>query len=452
MISVELIKAILGEPAHIGTLPESFAQFSIDSRTILPDELFFALAGEERDGHQFLSQVAEKALAAIVTKVDPALPLTQWQVADTTIAMGELAKALRQLYRHIPLVGITGSCGKTTTTSLLAHICQSVKPTLASQKSFNNKWGVPITLSRLTACDELIIQEIGMNHRKEIEYITKVAQPNIALITNIAPVHLEGLGSLDAIAEEKSDIFIGLAMDGTAVINADDPYKIFITEKLLPTQKVIYFSMHDISADVFVLDEPIYTHTHSYFKMELLGEIKRVELPLLGEHNVANALAATACALALGIAVDDIVDALHTAEPPAHRLVRHQSEKGYTVLDDSYNANPLAMKMAFQTLAREEGRLVAVLGDMAECGTYAEQVHRQLAHDLKENGIQTVFSTGRWMYYLDQEAKQLGLKSYYAEQKSELIHLLKAGLHAEDTVLVKGSNSTGMQAVVEAIY
>lgn len=453
MITVELINEVLGKPAVVsaGAMPANFTCFSMDTRTLAPDELFFAIKGEARDGHDFLPQVAQKAKAAIVSCIDERLDLTQWLVEDVTLAMGQLAKALRTKYRHIPLVGITGSCGKTSCTRLLDHICSQAAPTLASQKSFNNKWGVPLTLSHLDDCYAYVVQEMGMNIPKEIEYITRIAQPDVAMITIIAPVHLEGLGSLDGIAQEKSDIYLGLSAEGTAVINADDPYKDFLQSKLLPTQKIMTFSLQDNSVDVSLANEPRFTKTHSHFKLKIGAQSYDVDLPLLGIHNVANVLGVAACALALGIDEHVIVSALATAKPAEQRMVRHITAKGYTILDDSYNANPLAMKMAFQTLAREDGRLIAILGDMTECGDQAEAVHRQLAHDLKESGIETVFSTGKLMAVMHDEASKLGLMSVYHAGKQDLIEQLQQDLQLHDTVLVKGSNASGMQAVVEAI-
>jgi UDP-N-acetylmuramoyl-tripeptide--D-alanyl-D-alanine ligase len=451
MITVELINSILGEPSHYGILPESFAQFSMDTRTLKKDELFFAVKGEQRDGHDFLNQVADTAHGAVVSHTNPELNLTQWCVDDVTKAMGDLARALRKQNLQIPLVGITGSCGKTTCTQLLAHICQQAGSTLSNEKSFNNKWGVPLTLSRIAADNAFIIQEIGTNSPHEIDYLTHIAQPDVALITIIAPVHLDGLGSLDGVAEEKSDIYHGLSANGIAVINADDPYKDFLMAKLSRSQRILDFSLNDPSAHISLAGEPVYTATHSEFTLKIGSNAYQVQWPLLGIHNIANALAVIACALALNIEESIIIDGLNTAKPPEQRLVRFYSDKGYTVLDDSYNANPLAMKMAFHTLAREEGRQIAVLGDMAECGEQADEVHRQLAHDLREAGISTVYSTGMWMRALHDEASSIGLTSEYFKEKPDLTTFLQKDLKAGDCVLIKGSNSSGMKEVVDAI-
>jgi UDP-N-acetylmuramoyl-tripeptide--D-alanyl-D-alanine ligase len=451
MISLDLINQVLGQPSHVGKLPSSFSQFSMDTRTLHHDELFFAMKTDARDGHDYLGEVEKKAYGAVVTQVNPSLQLTQWQVSDTTKAMGQLAKALRSHYLNIPLVAITGSCGKTSTTQLLAHICNEVAPTLASQHSFNNYWGVPLTLSRLAPHDEIIIQEMGTNSPNEIEYITRIAQPDIALITIIAPVHLEGLGSLDGIAKEKSDIYLGLKKDGVVILNLDDAYQNFLRSKVLPSQKIITFSLKDASADISMLGNAHFSKSHSTFILKIGSQQHCIELPLLGIHNIANALAATACAIALGIDQTLIAKALHTTTPTKQRLVRTQSPKGYVVLDDSYNANPLAMRMAFQALSREDGRRVAILGDMAECGHLASELHQQLAHDLKEQGIFHVYSSGPWMHFMHLEAQKLGLESYHYDQKSDLIKALPQKIQSGDCLLVKGSFSSGMKAVVEAI-
>jgi len=451
MISFKLINEVLGLPSVIAESPDYFSQFSMDTRTIQKDQLFFAIQGEQRDGHDYLPGVANKAMGAVVERINPDLALTQWRVNDVTKAMGQLAKALRQKYAHIPLVGITGSCGKTTTTRLLAHICKQAIPTLSSQKSLNNQWGVPLTLSRISENDKVIIQEMGTNLPEEIDYISKIAQPTIALITLIAPVHLEGLGSLDGIANEKADIYRNMASNGTAIINADDAYRSYFEDLLLPTQQAILFSLKDNNVAVSLASEPSYTEFYSEFVIKINDKTFPIKLPLLGIHNIANALAATACALALNIDAQIIVDALYTAKAPEQRLVRFYSQQGYTVLDDSYNANPLAMKMAFQILSREGGRQIAILGDMAECGDQAEDVHRQLAHDLNESGIDAVYTTGFWMRALHDEAFHLNLQSEYFKKKQDLIDFLRQALTAGDCVLVKGSLSSGMKEVVDAI-
>ena len=451
MISVDLIHRVLGQPSHKGQFTQTFSQFSMDSRTLQKDELFFAIKSDVRDGHEYLKEVEKKAFAAVVNQVDRSLHLTQWQVDDVTKAMGDLAKALRSQYLNIPLVAITGSCGKTSTTQLLAHICNEVAPTLASQKSLNNHWGVPVTLSRLDAHFKVIVQEMGTNFPKEIDYITKIAQPDIAMITIIAPVHLEGLGSLDGIAEEKSDIYLGLRSNGIVIINLDDYYSDFLKSKVLSSQKMITFSLKNNEADVSMIGEPVFSKKHSTFTLKIRSHQYLVALPLLGIHNVANALASSACAYALGVDDKIIVKALHTAQPADRRLVRLQSDKGYTLLDDSYNANPLAMKMAFQAFSREEGRRMAVLGDMAECGNQANALHKQLAHDLKENAISLVFSSGPLMRLMHLEAKKLGLESYHYQHQTDLIEALRDVVKPGDCLLVKGSFSSGMKVVVEAI-
>jgi UDP-N-acetylmuramoyl-tripeptide--D-alanyl-D-alanine ligase len=451
MISLDLINQVLGQPAHIGVLLESFSQFSMDTRTLQPDELFFAIKTDLRDGHDFLAEVEKKASAAVVSQVNRSLRVTQWQVNDVTKAMGDMARALRLQHITIPLVGITGSCGKTSSTQLLAHICNQVGPTLASQQSFNNHWGVPITLSRLESHYCVALSEMGTSSPKEIDYLSCIAKPDIAMITIIAPVHLEGLGSLDGIAQEKSDLYVGLKPDGIVILNLDDEYKDFLKSKILPTQKIVSFSLKDPSADVSMQGAPEFSKTHSLFTLKIHERAYLVRLPLLGIHNVANALGAAACASALGIDAPIIVNALQTAEPAKQRLVRIETKKKYVVLDDSYNANPLAMKMAFQTLSREEGRRVAVLGDMAECADQSIVLHQQLAHNLKDLGIDRVYSTGHWMHAMHTQAQSLGLESYHYDQKSDLIEALNLALEPGDCVLVKGSFSSGMKMVVDAI-
>ncbi|MDX1252109.1 MAG: UDP-N-acetylmuramoyl-tripeptide--D-alanyl-D-alanine ligase [Gammaproteobacteria bacterium] len=427
-----------------------FQAVNTDTRTIQPGDLFIALRGEHFDGHVFVAEAAAKgAVAALVSEpVETALPLLR--VADTRLALGQLGAAWRTRFA-IPLIAVTGSNGKTTTKEMLAAIFARRGPVLATQGNLNNDIGVPLTLLRLRAEHRCAVIEMGANHPGEIAYLSELARPTVALITNAAMAHLAGFGSLDEIARTKGGIYAGLAEQGVGIVNADDAYAGF-WRSLLGGRRCMTFGMRE-QADVSVLtgsvqcqlgDEAIITA----FQMRTPAGDIDVSFPLMGEHNVMNALAAAAAALAAGATLADVKNGLEAMQAVKGRLQVKKAGCGARVIDDTYNANPPSLLAAINVLAGVAGRKVLVLGDMGELGDDAPLFHRQVGERARQAGIDKLYATGE----LSRDAVQaFGADGGHYANHDELIAALAADLNAQTTVLVKGSRFMRMERVVEAL-
>ncbi|HWR87802.1 MAG TPA: UDP-N-acetylmuramoyl-tripeptide--D-alanyl-D-alanine ligase, partial [Acidiferrobacterales bacterium] len=365
------------------------------------------------------------------------------QVADTRLGLGQLAAHWRRQFQ-IPVIAVTGSNGKTTVKNMIAAILNVVGPTLATQGNLNNDIGVPLTLLRLRQGDRHAVIEMGMNHPGEIDYLTKLACPTIALINNAAAAHLAGLGSVEAVARAKGEIYAGLAADGIAVINADDAYADLWRELAAP-HRIITFGLDrtaDVSAE-FQLDaggSTIHLKTpHGGISMRL---------SLLGRHNVMNALAASSATLAAGVSLADIQAGLEKLRSVTGRLEVKRGLNGARVLDDTYNANPGSLAAGVEVLKAASGERVLVLGDMGELGDAARDIHRRVGLLAKSLGIEQLYAVGE----LTQEAVEaFGKGAQHFTSHEALIETLRACLHAGMTVLVKGSRLMKMERVVAGI-
>lgn len=427
-----------------------FQAVNTDTRTIQPGDLFVALRGDRFDGHAFVAEAAARgAVAALVGEpVETVLPLLR--VADTRLALGRLGAAWRARFA-VPVIAVTGSNGKTTTKEMLAAIFSRRGPVLATQGNLNNDIGVPLTLLRLRAEHRCAVIEMGANHPGEIAYLSELARPGVALITNAAMAHLAGFGSLDEIARTKGGIYAGLAEQGVGIVNADDAYAGF-WRSLLGGRRCMTFAMHE-SADVYAVpgsvqcqvgDEKIITA----FQMGTPAGDIEVSFPLMGEHNVMNALAAAAAALAAGATPVDIKGGLEAMQAVKGRLQVKKAACGARVIDDTYNANPPSLLAAIKVLSSVAGRKVLVLGDMGELGDDAPLFHRQVGEHARRAGIDKLYATGQ----LSRDAAQaFGPGGGHYASHEELIDALAADLDARTTVLVKGSRFMRMERVVEAL-
>lgn len=426
-----------------------FSGVSTDTRTLTVGNLFVALHGPNFDANDYVEQAAAKgAVAAIVSKPMKA-SISTLQVADTRIALGQLAALQRQLWDaegKKPLIAITGSCGKTTTKSMIAAIMAQVGEVLATQGTLNNDIGVPLTLLQLNNNYKSAVIEMGANHVGEISYLTSLAQPTVAVINNVAPVHVEGFGSVDAIARAKAEIFLGLGANGVAIVNADDHYaKQWLDD--LQDKKFLRFGI-DNPAEVRATDIELNSVGEAHFVLHIDKDKIQINLPVLGRHNVMNALAAAAASYAAGASLLDIKAGLENLVPVKQRLVPRQGIQNINVIDDSYNANPLAFHAAIEVLAHMPGEKILVMGQMSEMGEMSQQYHADVGREAKEYGIQRLFGFGP----LSQFAVQaFGEKGEYFTEQEQLIAALKNILHADMTVLVKGSRGMKMEKVVAAI-
>jgi UDP-N-acetylmuramoyl-tripeptide--D-alanyl-D-alanine ligase len=462
-----LIKSASAHGHSVGEL--TFFNITTDTRQLQRGDLFVALQGERFDGHDFLDTARERgAVAAIVEREIP-LALTQLIVPNTIEALGKLGQFKREHFAG-DVVAITGSCGKTTTRQLLANILAGCGKTLSSIKSFNNNIGVPLTLWQLTPEHRYAVLEAGANHRGEIAYLTNLICPRVAVIVNAAAAHLEGFGNMQNIAAAKGEIFQGLPPSGGIVIlNGDDHYYDYWCDLAGAGQhKIITFSVKHQgspakhkSAYITLRDLQI-NEQSGYPEFTLVmprDETVQIKLPLLGEHNAYNALAAAAAAFALDVPLAQIKAGLEGSKAVDKRLVIRHGYGGAKIIDDSYNALPPAVEAALHVLAREHGTKILVLGDMLELGAEAIKWHEHIGKVARELAIDKVYTYGEnakivarvFQSGADAAVAAQGKVGMAFNSKAELVAALKPLLCEDVVVLVKGSRSMGMGEVVDAL-
>ena len=429
---------------------------SIDTRTLEPGDLFVALK-DVRDGHDFLAQAyvsgAGAALISDASKAEgmgPALVVPD--VLDGLRKLGEAARERSAAKR----VAVTGSVGKTSTKEALAVCLSATGQTHRSVKSYNNHWGVPLTLSRMPAESRFAVFEIGMNHRGEILPLTHIVRPHAALVTTIAPAHVENLGSLEAIADEKGDIYAGLEPGGAALVPNEAPHASRLIEAAERNGANLIRFGCDAVCEARLLKFDM-DDTGSTAEAEILGRVIRYRVGVEGAHWALNSVAALAAADVVGADLDAAAHALEHLRAFDGRGVatRVEAPSGpFLLVDDSYNANPASMAAAFSTLGARKpngsGRRIAALGDMLELGPDERAYHSGLATPLQEAGVDLVFAAGPRMAAL-MEALPPNLRGGYAETADALIPVIAGSLQAGDIVLVKGSNGSKMSRVVAAL-
>ncbi|WP_290649418.1 UDP-N-acetylmuramoyl-tripeptide--D-alanyl-D-alanine ligase [Aquisalimonas sp.] len=440
MIRLRLDELIRPLSAELSGPAVEFTGVATDSRHVRRGELFVALQGERFDGHRFVQQALDRGAAAVMVSVPIGVSAPVVTVPDTRRALGELARLWRRRSRT-RIVAVTGSNGKTTVKEMLAAILQREAPTLATQGNYNNDIGVPLTLFRLGEAHRLAVIEMGANHAGEIAWLAGIAEPDIGLVTNAGPSHLEGFGSLEGVARAKGELFQGLPGWGTAVINADDPHAGL---------------WRDLAAGVAVSDFGMEHHA-SVVGTETAGGLLTVttaessfslKLPVPGRHNRYNALAALTAARALGVGADRIRRALETFQPVAGRLTPRTGLAGSVLLDDSYNANPASLVAGLEVLVSAARPRWLVLGDMGELGADALELHAYAGHRARELGVDRLFTTGP-LSAAASEAFGEGA-SHFADTDG-LIETLRDALEPGVTVLIKGSRSMGMESIVGAL-
>ncbi|WP_455230290.1 UDP-N-acetylmuramoyl-tripeptide--D-alanyl-D-alanine ligase [Geopseudomonas aromaticivorans] len=450
MLEAWMLSSVLG--ALKGKLVGADAFFngvSIDSRSIEPGQLFVALSGERFDGHDYLEQVASKsAAAALVEREVEEVELPQLVVADTRLALGQLGALNRAAFRG-RVAAVTGSSGKTTVKEMLASILRAdhggdAEAVLATRGNLNNDLGAPLTLLELAPQHRSAVIELGASHLGEIAYTVGLARPHVAIITNAGTAHVGEFGGPEKIVEAKGEILEGLAADGVAVLNRDDPA--FATwQQRAAGRRVLSFALHaaaDFTARELVRDArgcPAFTLAGP------AGE-RRIQLNLLGEHNVSNALAAAAAAHALGVGLEAIRAGLESLQPVKGRTVAQLAPSGMRVIDDSYNANPASIKAAIDILAGFSGRTVLVLGDMGELGAWAEAGHREVGAYARGK-VSALYAVGAQMAHA---VNAFGAGARHFADQAELIAALTAEQSPETTLLIKGSRSAAMENVVAA--
>jgi UDP-N-acetylmuramoyl-tripeptide--D-alanyl-D-alanine ligase len=429
----------------------AFTGVSIDSRTIAPGALFFAIKGPRFDGHDFLADAAERgARAAVVERATPApAGLALVRVADTTRALTDLARQVRRR-AGLPVVAVTGSLGKTTTKDMTAALLATRGPVLKTEGNLNNQYGLPLTLLRLRSEHSAAVLELGMSAAGEIRALAALAQPDVAMITRIAPVHLEFFASLDAIAEAKAEILEGLSPRGTAVLNGDDPRVVRIGERF--GGRVIWFG-RGRGRDVSAADER-QNGSGIELTLRLEGKAVPVRLPLAGPHFVENFLAAAAAAHVLGIPAAAMAEAARSLGAARHRGEVLRLGEDVVLLDDCYNSSPEALEAAVVTLGLLPGqRRVAVLGDMLELGPTGALLHRERGRSLRGR-VDVVIGVGPLAKEIVAGAREAGIASaalHHFANASEAAAAAAAIVRPGDAVLVKASRAVRLEGVVDAL-
>ncbi len=420
---------------------------STDSRTLQPGDLFIALRGEKFDGGSFAAQALQQGAAGVVLDRTQAPDIaTALRVDDTRLALGKLAAAWRKRFA-IPVVAITGSNGKTTVKEMLAAILRvetgSDGAVLQTEGNLNNDIGLPLMLLRLRDTHQFAVLEMGMNHAGEIDYLTRLARPDVALVNNALTAHIGFLGSVEAIARAKGEIFNGLTDAGIAVFNADDAHA-WLWRGINARRSVIDFGLREPSV---VRGQYMPRLYGSLLTLVLPDAELRIELQVPGEHNVMNALGASAAAFALDVSHPSIVAGLSGFTGIKGRLQSRPGLHGCTFIDDTYNANPDSVKAALAVLAQQPGKKVLVLGDMGELGTDAASMHAQIGLAARAAGVDRLLALGE---LTKETVGAFGAGAMHFERIQELLAELENELTAETTVLVKGSRFMQMERVVQS--
>lgn len=493
-------------PSAVST-DTKFTGITTDSRQVVPGMLFAALAGANFDGHDYIEQAIAAGAVGVIVSRDASAPVPVLQVQDMLAALAVLAKHWRQ---HCPVrcVGITGSNGKTTVKEMVAGILRRCGKVLATDGNFNNELGLPLTLFRLDPSHDYAVIEMGASHLGDIAYLADIALPEVGLVTNIGRAHLQGFGSVENVARTKGEVFAALPAEGTAIMNFAEPW-LELWKDMNCARSIQYFngeidtgshndkqvsaeragteqvSVEQVSADQLsnqqVSDEQAsagqirpaqinagqandgqiceldISDFHGHITAELVGQETVVctpvgkfsmNLPLPGTHNLSNALAATAVCLALDVPLDDIKAGLESVKPVPGRLNLISSVSGWTVIDDTYNANPASLYAALQVLSTQDGEPWLVLGDMKELGNDSRKMHAELGDAARIFGVKRLYALGE---ACEATVDAFGKDAFHYDNRDALIKALCAELHSGVACLVKGSRSMGMEHVVRAI-
>lgn len=427
----------------------SITSVSTDSRNISSGQLFIALKGPNFDAADFVADVKAQGAAAVIVERPVAVDISQIIVADSRIALGQLAAAVKAKL-GIASVAVTGSAGKTTVKEMIAAILSFSGSVLATKGNFNNDIGLPLTLLELTQQHKYAVLELGANHQGEIAYTTALAKPDVAIITNVAASHLEGFGSIAGVATAKAEIFMGLATNGIAIIPADSEFTEFWLQKL-SNIKVLRFSSSQHSnqqADYYASQIVLATDGCAQFILHSPQGQIAVTLSLPGKHNVNNALAAAAASISLGASLADVQLGLANMKAVKGRTNIIQVGRKLRIIDDSYNANVESVKAAIDLLASYSGTQILVLGDMGELGPDARLYHQEVGLYAKKAGINLLFTLGVLSNSASELLQQQGA---HFSSRQALVSRLLATINEQQkvTLLVKGSRSAKMELVVQ---
>lgn len=422
---------------------------SIDTRTLLPGNLYIAIKGKQFDGHDFVDKAEKAGAEALLVSRTLNSGLPQIVVNDSHLALAELAGYWR---RRLPVkvAGVTGSNGKTTVKEMIAAIFATQGETLFTQGNLNNDIGVPLTLLKLTEHHRYAVIEMGANHPGEIAYTSRYARADVSVITNIGPAHIEGFGSIAGVANTKAEIIESLGPDGIAVLNRDDVFFDFWLAEKVGQRKSVSFGF---AASADVRAENINTHLdpqgfNTCFDLITGNGRIAIRLMLAGEHNVKNALAAAAVALQFGIGLEDIKSGLERMQPVTGRMQALHGRKGNIVIDDTYNANPASLRAALEAISQCDQPIWLAMGAFGELGSDSQTIHAEMGAMIRSLRVQRLFATGE---LARQTVNGFGDNGQFFESQEQLINALQQAITGKEIVLVKGSRSQKMENVVAAL-
>lgn len=446
-----IINSVEGELIQ-GNAGINITGVSIDSRTINPGDLFFAIIGEKKDGHNYIDKAVENGAKAVIVDriVETDANITVIKVKDTTHALQELARSYRQLLRGLKVVAITGSAGKTSTKDMIGSLLQVKYKIKKTRGNLNNYYGLPLTILEFNGDEEVAVLEMGMSALGEIDLLCRIAKPDIAVITNVGETHLETLGNIENVAKGKSELIAALADDGIAVLNYDNDY-VRAMKKVFKGKQIVYYGLSpdaDIYADEIINDSSISIK----FSLNYQNENINLKLDRPGRHNVYNALSAVAVARLLDLSWQNIKEGFSQVEYSALRWDVKRTNNDITIINDTYNANPLSMKAVVEAICSMQGeRIIVTLGAMLELGSREKDAHLELGQYLKDKQVDTLITVGEIASIIADGAENAGMEKYkikrVKDNQKALIYLnnyLKPG----DILLVKGSRGNKMEEIV----
>lgn len=454
----DILNATLGDVV-CGKGRDVFSNISIDSRNISDNNLFVAIIGERHDGHDFLLDVLAAGVSGciIAEKKLNALPVSEWEtrnitciaVKDTTAALGDLARFQRRR-SSASVIAITGSSGKTTTRRIVSSVMAQKFETVSTIGNFNNEIGLPLTLFQLSRHHEQAVVELGMNHFGEIKKLARIAEPDVGIITNIGPAHLEGVGSVDGVMKAKGELLPEIKKTGLAILNADDERILKLADQA--ATPVLFYGLSE-KADVTARD--IETNAAgTTFTLVLPEETISVRVSAPGTFMVLNALAAAAAGYHAGVSILEIKAGIEAFQPGRGRMNTIE-KNGIHIIDDTYNANPDSMKSAIHTLLalKKKNRGFVVLGDMLELGDYADILHREIGERVSTSDITRLYITGSYSDAVKKGALDgnMATDNIITGTHAEILEHLKTDLTAGDWVLVKGSRGMKMETIIQGL-
>lgn len=426
----------------------SVSSVSIDTRAIKPGQLYVAIKGSHFDGHEFVDKAAQAGALAAIVNQGITVTMPHIVVADTRLALAQLAGIWRKK-ATLSVVGITGSNGKTTVKEMVAAILSLNGNTLFTQGNLNNDIGVPLTLLRLNEQYRYAVIELGANHPGEIEYTGRYVQADVAIITNVGAAHIEGFGSVEGVAKAKGELIQTLKQSGVAVLNRDDDYFDY-WESLAGARKILSFGLDEranVTAHV-IKTELIDNAFETSFTLITSAGVLAITLKLAGQHNVVNALAATAACLALNIDLQQIKQGLESVKPVTGRLQPLVSRLGNIVIDDTYNANSASLKAGLEALANYGGKRWLVLGAFGELGPESPKIHQEMGELIRASGVVRLLAVGS---DARNTVRIFGQGADFFDTQDDLIEVLKRELKGDEVILIKGSRTQRMENVVAAL-